>query len=61
MYDKSLLTTEEAAPFLRTSAKTLRRWARDRLLPSIKIGRRLLFRREALELALKRLESKSVL
>jgi excisionase family DNA binding protein len=60
MTEKALLNSQEAAAYLSTPVKTLRRWARDKMVPSIKIGRKLLFRRSALEALLKRLETKSV-
>jgi excisionase family DNA binding protein len=55
---RALLTAEETAEELRESVKTVRRWAREKLIPSIKIGRRLLFRRTALEALLKKLETR---
>jgi excisionase family DNA binding protein len=60
MTGKALLTSQEASAYLSTPIKTLRRWARERIIPSIKIGRKLLFRRTALDALLHRLETKSV-
>ena len=58
--DKALLNCQEAAQYLRTPVQTLRKWARERVVPSIKIGRKLLFRRTALDALLHRLETKGV-
>jgi excisionase family DNA binding protein len=58
--EKALLNSQEAAAYLSAPVKTLRRWAREKMVPSIKIGRKLLFRRSSLEALLKRLETKSV-
>jgi excisionase family DNA binding protein len=60
MNEKQLFNTQEAAEYLRTPVKTLRRWARERIVPSIKICRKLRFRRTALDALLRRLETKSV-
>jgi excisionase family DNA binding protein len=40
---------EEAAMRLAVSPLTLRRWARDRKIESVRLGRRLVFRDAALE------------
>jgi excisionase family DNA binding protein len=60
MNEKLLFNSQEAAAYLSTPIKTLRRWARQRIVPSIKIGRKLLFRRVALDALLRRLETRSV-
>jgi excisionase family DNA binding protein len=60
MNEKLLLDTQEAAEYLNTPVKTLRKWARERIIPSIKICRKLKFRRSALDSLLRRLETRSV-
>jgi excisionase family DNA binding protein len=60
MHEKYLFNSQEAAAYLSTPIKTLRRWARQRIVPSIKIGRKLLFRRVALDALIRRLETRSV-
>ena len=44
-----LLTIVEAAQYLRTTVGTVRRWKRDRGLPCVKPGGRVLFPRKLLE------------
>jgi excisionase family DNA binding protein len=51
-----VLTSKEAAAFLRISVRKLQLDAAARRLPYIKLGRRLLFRKAALERALERAE-----
>jgi excisionase family DNA binding protein len=46
---RGTLTLKEAAEFLRLSAGTLRRLARARKIPVIKLGRKWLFRQASLE------------
>jgi len=45
------LTTEEAARYLKVNVGTLRRWAREGVIPAAKLGNRggFRFRREALD------------
>jgi excisionase family DNA binding protein len=47
-----MITSEELASRLRISKATVRRWAREDRLPSVRIGRRLLFHPRTVELAL---------
>ncbi len=44
-----LLDADEAAKYVKLAPTTLRRWAWEGKVPSVKLGRRLLFRRESLE------------
>jgi excisionase family DNA binding protein len=46
--DERLLTPAEAADLLQVAEGTLRNKARQRVIPSVKIGRSLRFRRSAL-------------
>ena len=49
--DSSWLTTEEAALYLKVNVGTLRRWAREGVIPAAKLGNRggFRFRREDLD------------
>jgi len=44
-----LMGLDEAAKYLAIQPSTLRRWAWERKIPSVKLGRRLLFRRDVLD------------
>jgi excisionase family DNA binding protein len=44
-----LVNTTEAAGFLRVSIHTVRAWTYQRRLPVVRLGRRVLFRKEDLE------------
>lgn len=44
----SLLTVEQVAEVLHVNVQTVRRWARDKMHPSVKIGRRYYFTLDAL-------------
>jgi PTS system nitrogen regulatory IIA component len=50
------LTTEEAAEYLRVHVNTVRRWAREGMIPAAKLGNRggFRFKREDLERFLER-------
>jgi excisionase family DNA binding protein len=50
----SLLTMRQAAEELQLSIHTLRAWCSQRKLPFVKLGRRVLLRREDLESFVKR-------
>lgn len=45
----NILTTDEAARFIRVSAKTLRRLAKANRIPFFRVGRQYRFHRAALE------------
>jgi excisionase family DNA binding protein len=49
--DSNWLTTEEAARYLKVNVGTLRRWAREGVIPAAKLGNRggFRFRREDLD------------
>lgn len=44
-----LMTANEAATFLKLSISTIRAWTFQRRLPTVKLGRRVLYRKEDLE------------
>jgi excisionase family DNA binding protein len=44
-----LMTANEAAEFLRLSISTIRAWTFQRRLATVKLGRRVLYRRQDLE------------
>ena len=48
--EERLLSIQEAASFLNLSVYTLRNWVSGRKVPYIKLGRRVLFRKEDLAL-----------
>ena len=47
--DKELLTVEEAASYLGVQRSTIHTWASQKKIPSVEIGRRLLFHRDDLD------------
>lgn len=53
----SLLTTQEAAAYLRIHPETLRRWVAAGLIPCVRVGRTIRFRREALDAWIARKEA----
>jgi len=50
---KRFLTTEEVATLLRTSPRTVARWAKEGRLPAVRIGKQWLFPAEELEALLR--------
>ena len=54
MTTTELLDGNEAAEFLHVSIHTIRSWSWKRKLPAVRLGRKLLFRREDLENFIKR-------
>lgn len=51
-----LKSVEEAAKYLGLQPSTLRRWAWERKAPTVKLGRRLLFRQDVLDELIRRNE-----
>lgn len=51
-----LLGVEESAQYLGLKAATIRRWVFERRVPIVKLGRRVLIRREVLEELIRRNE-----
>lgn len=49
MAQQRLMTTEEAAEYIRVSKLTLQGWARDGLIPAMRAGREWRFNREDLD------------
>jgi excisionase family DNA binding protein len=54
MMTTELFDGKEAANFLHVSIHTIRAWSWQRKLPAVRLGRKLLFRREDLENFIKR-------
>lgn len=55
-----LMNAPEGAAYTGMSERNFRELGRRRILPSIRLGGRVLFRREALDAALERLEVKAI-
>ena len=49
---QGLLTVDEAAAELRVTRRTIHRWARERRIPCVRLGRRILFTRAQLDEAI---------
>lgn len=54
--DRPVLTLEQAADYLQISPRKLQNEMRNRRISFVRLGRRVLFRREALDAALKKME-----
>ena len=54
---REILTTEEAAEFLRVSQHTIWRWCKTGRLPAFRIGREWRIRREGIEALIEELEA----
>lgn len=46
---RPLLTSEEIAATFHVTPRTIQRWARDRRIPHVRVGRRILFTQEQAE------------
>jgi excisionase family DNA binding protein len=58
MHPPPIMVAREAAAYVRLSERTFRQEAQHGVFPSIRVGRRLMFRRDSIDAALKRLEAK---
>jgi len=56
----ALLNTDEAAALLLVSRRTVQNWTRDGVIPSVKLGRRRMYLRRALQAHLQALSDASI-
>ncbi len=56
-HDHAVLTTEEAATYLKVSQYTVWRWCKEGRLPAFRIGREWRIRKERLDALIDQLES----